>query len=269
MTKAAHILLLADLHCGSVFGTWVPGFQHSDGEHKLTGFQQWLYQNFNSMVGALPKLDGVVCNGDTIDGKNPYSGGRYCITPEPADQAAAAIELLKPLRKKTKWMRLVDGTDCHDDTAGGALDVIGAELKCDKWAPGNHYSAQVLSFDWRGKVFNIQHHTGNGLLYISGEISKKHMMASIAESDNNLPRADLIATAHIHSASGGWSGGGRYVVVQPCWAGPTNHAIKVMGVQRAYALLTVGAVLVTVDDLGMAVKLIRYPLPPLSVEKIE
>jgi hypothetical protein len=266
--KDGHILLLADLHCGSVGGLWPKDFKHSDGEHKLTDFQLWLLGNFNGMAESLPKLDGVILDGDTIDGKNPYSGGRFCITPEPADQAGAAIEVLRPLRKKAKWMRLVDGTDCHDDLAGGSLDLIGSELKCDKWASGGHYSGQILSFEWRGKTFNIQHHTGTGLLYITGQISKTHMMAAVAESDNNLPRADLIATAHIHSAGGGWTGGGRHVVVLPCWSGPTSHAVKVMGVQRAYATLTIGGVLVTVNDSGMGVRLIRFPLPAMGVERL-
>ena len=268
MNKAAHLLCLADLHGGAVTGIWPKDFKHSNGEHKLTGFQEWLLSHFNSMVESLPKLDGVVLDGDTTDGKNPYSGGRFCITPEPADQATAMVEVLRTLRKKTRWMRIVDGTDCHDDLAGGSLDLIGAELKCDKWAPGNHYADQVLSFEWRGKTFNISHHTSPGMLYASSRISKTHMMAAVAERDNNLPSADLIATAHIHHSVGGWSSGGRYVCTLPAFAGPTDFAIRRFGVQQAYALLTIGAVLVTVDDLGMDAKLIRYPLPPLSVEKI-
>jgi hypothetical protein len=268
LSKDGHILLLADLHLGSVFAIWPRGYKHSDGEHKLNDFQSWLLNTFNGMVDSLPRLDGVVIDGDTIDGKNPYSQGRFCVTPEPADQAGASIDLLRPLRKITQWMRLVDGTDVHDDLAGGALDVIGSELKCDKWAPGGHYSAQVLSFDWRGKNFNIQHHTGTGLLYITGQVSKTSMMAAVATRDNNLPDADLIATAHIHSAGGGWTGGGKHVVVLPCWSGPTSHAIKVMGVQRAYATLTIGGVLVTMSKTGMGVKLIRFPLPPMEVEKL-
>lgn len=247
MKKAAHGLLLADTHVGSQFGLWPRGHQHSGGTHQLTSYQERLLTWFESVVHDVPRLDFVIVNGDLIDGENPVTSGRCCITSDPADQAQAAVALLAPLRKKTKSIYLVRGTPYHEGASHEGLEFVGSELKCERWGAGNRYSDLVLERNWRGHVLNVTHHGPTNFVYPAGALNRMAMFAALAEIRKHAPHAEVIVRAHSHQ-DGMLRDHGQWLISQPSWCYVTPYGIKRMEYYRAYATSAVGAVLLTERD---------------------
>jgi hypothetical protein len=247
--KDAHILALADLHVGSHFGLWPLGFTVQGRSSTLPKWQTWLTQQFNEMVERLPRLYAVIINGDLLDGENPATKGKFTVTPDPAEQALAAIELLKPLRKKCQHLFLIHGTPYHEGDTGAGLEHIGAELRAEKWAE-ERYTAQVLERSWCGKTINATHHMSTGFIYPLGGANRTVMHMALAEVNKNANHADVILRAHTHT-DGMAQVGDTWVVFQPCFCFTTGYAIKRMEYYRATASNSLGAVLLTGNEFGI------------------
>jgi hypothetical protein len=252
---------------GSTLALWPRNHQHSGGEHKLAGYQEWLLDKFNGMVEGLPRLDAVIINGDLLDGENQRQSGRGCITSDPADQAAAAIALLQPLRKKCRRIFLVRGTAYHEGASHEGLEYVGSELKCERWGAGNRYSDLVLERSWRGHLINATHHMTGGMIYPLGGANRTAMFAAIAEADKGVPRADIIVRAHTHTDGVGFVNG-RWIIFLPCWSFVTPYAIKRFEYYRAMSTNALGAVLLS-DDGNLSVKPIRFVPPKGEVKDID
>jgi len=264
--KTSHLLLISDLHVGSTFSLWPRNHQHTGGEHKLAGYQEWLLDRFNEMVEGLPRLDAVIINGDLLDGENEKQSGRGCITSDPADQAAAAIVILSALRKKSRHIFLVRGTPYHEGASHEGLEYVGSELKCERWGAANRYSDQVLERRWQGHVINATHHQTTGFIYQLGAASRTAMFAAIAEADKGAVRADIIVRSHTHTDGLGFVNG-RWIIMLPCWSFTTPYAIRKMEYYRAVATNALGAVLLS-DDGNLSVKPIRYVPPTMEVTNL-
>ncbi len=261
--KDTHILCLADLHCGSHFGIWRLGFTIQGRSSTLPDWQKWLTEQFNKMVEGLPKLYAVIINGDTLDGENPATKGKFTVTPDPAEQALAAIELLKPLRKKCKHMFLIYGTPFHEGDTGAQLEHIGAELKADKWA-GERYAGPVLERSWCNRVINATHHMAGGFIYPLGGANRTVMHMALAEVNKNANHADVILRAHTHT-DGIAQVGDVWVVFQPCFCFTTPYAIKRFEYYRAVATNSLGAILLTGNDYGITPTKITIKPPRTEV----
>jgi hypothetical protein len=259
LSKDGHILCLADLHVGSHFGAWPIGFTLQGRSAILPTWQTWLTTQFNDMVANLPKLYAVIINGDLIDGENPTTRGKFTVSPDPADQAFAAIELLKTLRKITQHLFIVHGTPFHEGDSGQSLEHIGAELKADKWCDGK-YCGQVLERSWYDKVINATHHMTSGFIYPLGGASRTFMHMAVAEVTRNANHADVILRAHNHHADMAQING-TWVIFQPGFCFTTPYAIKRLELYRATASNSLGAVLLTGNKFGITPTMIDI-IPP-------
>jgi hypothetical protein len=260
MGKTESILLCSDLHCGSSLALWPRNHRHTDGVHQLASYQEWLLDRWNEMVEGLPRLDAVIINGDLLDGENNKGSGRGCITSDPADQAQAAVVLLSALRKKCRQMWLTRGTPYHEGASHEGLELVGSELKCERWGAGNRYSDLVLERSWRGHIINATHHQTTGFIWALGAASRMAAFASVAEADKGLPRADVIVRSHTHTDGIAFVNG-RWVIMTPCWSFVTPYAIKKQEYYRATATNALGAVLLTDTDGTLSVKPLRYVIP--------
>lgn len=98
------LLVVSDLHCGSIYGLLPPGFTTSDGRVvSPNAGQAYLWSCWSTLaeyVGKL-KIAGVIVNGDVVDGRQQAQRGTELCLPMIEDQAAAAEACLKFLRKHT------------------------------------------------------------------------------------------------------------------------------------------------------------------------
>lgn len=218
-------------------------------------------------MADLPRLDAVIINGDLLDGENVQGAGRGCITSDPADQARAAVVLLTPLRKKCQKMYLVRGTPYHEGASHEGLELVGSELKCEKWGAAGRYSDLVLERTWRGHTINATHHQTTGFIWALGAASRMAAFASVAEADKGIPRADIVVRSHTHTDGIAFVNG-RWVILTPCWSFVTPYAIKKQEYYRATATNALGAVVVTDDAGTLSVKPIRYVIPQGEVKAL-
>lgn len=130
------ILTLADLHTGSAFAAFPPGFELSTGAiANLNQGQVYLNKVLAGVLAQLPdKLDAIILLGDMIDGENYKESGRYLTEGDPVFQARAAKKLLEPFLKlltPSKKVFMLSGSRYHVGSAASHEehlgDLIGAE----------------------------------------------------------------------------------------------------------------------------------------------
>ncbi len=260
-----HLLALADLHAGSRFGLWPSEFTLEDGgKTEQNKFQKWLWEKWQEMITALPnRVDACIVNGDAIDGEARPDGGRFSITTNMADQARGAAACLRLLRPKIKTFFLTRGTPFHEGAASEAVEILGAEIKAEKWSEGR-YAGQVLERSWHGLTLNIAHHQTAGWIYPAGSGDRISMFSAIGEGIGKLPHADIIIRAHLHQLRI-VRAYGRWVILLPAWEVTTPYALKRMEPTRATVAADIGAVLLSVDRGQVSIKTLEFILPPGEV----
>jgi hypothetical protein len=134
-------LAISDLHVGSAFALFPQGFSGSTGaECQLNSGQEYLLSCYMHMLRQIPDdLDGIFMLGDMVDGGNPKSGARYLTEVDPAYQADAAVELLRPLVDKLVPGGLIlglSGSGYHGGVVGEYEELLY-----------RHFNAKRDSFD--------------------------------------------------------------------------------------------------------------------------
>jgi hypothetical protein len=99
-TKIKRILVISDLHIGSIYGLLPPKFITSDErEISQNVGQKYLWECWKHMAGNVGKVDALIVNGDTIDGEQrKQRGTELCLT-RMEDQSEAAVMALQYLIK--------------------------------------------------------------------------------------------------------------------------------------------------------------------------
>ena len=96
-----NILVIGDIHVGSIYGLLPPDFVSSDGSEKPQNEgQKYLWECWQDMKRRTAKfaIDTVIVNGDLIEGKQPKQKCSELTLVAPNDQEAAAVFLMRDLR---------------------------------------------------------------------------------------------------------------------------------------------------------------------------
>lgn len=200
------LLCLSDIHPGSTDGLLPPNFNSEDG--RLVGQnigQKYTWECWQHMIewAAAKKPDGIVINGDVVEGKQfKGHGGELCL-PRVIDQEQASIEILTPLFSacKPKKVYFVKGTFYHDDEMGRSVDNIAHHFKTEKYEGLGigRYAREVLDLNVEGVLCDFSHGISvSGGLYRAVALDREMLWATLAEKMNQTPRADVIVRAHAH-----------------------------------------------------------------------
>ena len=134
------------------------------------------------MLANLPKLTGVILNGDLCDGPNKKGAGRGLWTTDLRTQVAACIDLLKPLKSRMKHPTNFYGTlgsEYHtvDDRPLDQAVVEGL---------GGHHQAEQIIPMLGGEFRTHAHHYISGSLgnwtYLPTAPSRDHMLIEIGRA---------------------------------------------------------------------------------------
>jgi len=202
MTK--YILALADAHCGHLVGLTPPRWQlktiarTKTKRNKYYKVQKSLWKAFDNIVQSLPMLDGLIINGDMIDGKGQKSGGAELITSLMQEQADMACDVIDhiTLNKCRKGYKIFGtfGTPYHTSPFGDQWENYIAS-KCQFDSIGAHEWIDV-----EGVIFDFKHHLGS-----SSVPHGRHTAAAKAGLWNDLwaiegmqPKANIILRSHVH-----------------------------------------------------------------------
>ncbi len=278
------ILVLSDLHCGSIFGLLPPGVATSDGRvTTLNAPQEYLWWRWDV---SLPQelrtrhIDYVVVNGDVIDGRQDKRMGTELALPVFADQAAAAEIALRQLRKKAglesaQWL-FIQGTEYHDGCSGREVEVVARALSAARYTGlgVGYMSHEVLDLEPIGTntIINFAHGTSVATgFYRTTPADREGIWSALAGKEGKMPKADAVVRAHAHNfvhvehAS-------KHIVIGPCWQLQTRYMRR----HSVYRMIPdIGVFLLHVDGKAkldgrdpIRVEKILYDLPPMETVKL-
>jgi hypothetical protein len=172
------------------------------------------------------------------------------------EQANAAAELLRPLRKKAKRLWLLKGTAYHEGTSHAALEQLGKELDAEIWSPGRRVGYSGY-FDWHGLTFCFAHHQTSGWLYLAGGADRTALLHQAAVAQGKAEPADVIVRSHLHTKRIVFAHD-MWVVQTPGWTVVYPWLEKVSEHSRALEKNDIGGIVATLTDGALSFKSYDY-----------
>ena len=261
------VLVVSDLHCGSVFGLLPPNFETSSGAHLAqNASQRYLWECWMDMVewAARMPVVALIVNGDMIDGRQDKQHGSELALPLPGDQGQAAIQALTVLRKRlplSHKLFILQGTEYHDGLAGKEADTVAQLLGATQYRGlgTGRYTREVLDLDIDGVAINFAHHVGTTMgMYRGTAIDKESLFATLAAREGKHIRCDALIRAHAHHFVHEELPH-KHGVIGPCWQLQTRFMRK----KSVYRMIPdIGWVALWVDPAAK-----KAGMDPIRVEK--
>lgn len=199
--KYKRIVSIGDLHCGHKRGLTPPEWQY-DAKISDVGKAQKKYWNFYTstaeaiVTSNCGHVDGLIINGDAIDGKGNKSGSREQITTDRIEQNAMAVECIKVWNPK--WVIMTLGTRYHTGENENWEELLAKDIHHDLDVPVSISAQETLIVN--GLVFDIKHKVGRSVIPHG-----RHTAAARAALWNKYwaerkqrPKADIIIRSHAH-----------------------------------------------------------------------
>ena len=261
------ILVLSDLHVGSIFSVWHPEYEDKQGvSYPLNQMQKMLWQYWLNMCEELKdeKPDYTILAGDIIDGVQPANYGRTTMTTDLDDQAACAVKLLQMVPLKRKEYFVVVGTDYHEAKYNDVHYQICMNLNNDDryfWLDTMGY---IQEEDY---VINVAHGSSASFIYPETVQAREWQFMLSAAELHKIDRAcDLIIRGHLHIYSLIERSGFRLkkfpkltapavtsikTMINPAFQGQTDYMRR----KSPFKLIPdIGYTKVIIDDFGVHVK---------------
>ena len=219
-----NILILSDMHVGSLWGLWPPDFEADDprGDNRLkfiqNATQKKLWQHWKSMVAKVdPEI--IIFNGDLIDGQQRRSIGREVVTSRIEMQVGACIDIINTLPKVP--MYFTQGTDYHEMPDGSAAEYyIAREL-------GAEFGDDLL-IDECG----IRMHVGHPISvststwqYRTTPLARDLLLLALNTAEDKYGKVDVAIRSHAHYFCA-CSFSSQLGLITPCWQTRTPYAVK-------------------------------------------
>ena len=233
------VVILADLHCGHLYGLTPPGWQIKDGNErrdKIAVIERAMWDWYSERIDALRPVDVLICNGDMIDGKGARSGGTELITTARDEQIAIALEAIEYVNAER--IHMIYGTPYHtgteEDWESVLADVCGADIGSHDW-----YEADGVVIDCKHRVSSstIPHGRYTG--------PAREALWNTLWSERELqPKANIIIRSHVHYHvyCGDWR---KLIMTTPCM-----QAHSKFGARLCSGLIDIGFIVIDITDGG-------------------
>lgn len=187
------ILVIGDLHCGSMGGLTPPQWIISKGRNQFfSKLQEEMWENYIETLKDFGKIDVLVVNGDIIEGKGTRSGSTELLAPDMIEQTDMAIEAISHI--KADKIFFTYGTPYHTaSTSGEDFDKIVA----------NAFKSTIhdeLNLKVNDVLFNIKHKVGSSSSPYNRavNVSKHRLWDELQTIRNNDERPSIYLRSHVH-----------------------------------------------------------------------
>jgi len=189
------------MHCGHKRGLTPPEWWSASPDKDDAKRQEAYYKFYQSTAKGVVDsngghIDGLIVNGDSIDGKGSKSGAREQITTDRIEQNAMAVECIKIWNPK--WIIMSYGTPYHTGDDENWEDLLAKDLRHELDVPVSISAQETLIVN--GLVFDIKHKVGRSAIPHG-----RHTAAARAAMWNKYwaerkqrPKADIIIRSHVH-----------------------------------------------------------------------
>ena len=185
------ILVISDLHCGSVVGLTPDDYQTGDYAPEQAALWDTYCEMVDSFRNRLGDIDLLIVNGDCHDGKASRWGATDLITTKihtQIEMAAVAIDYCD-----AKKIVMTYGTPYHtgaeEDWEAFLADKVGAEIK-------NHAFIEV-----DGVNFSVKHKVGSSTIPHgrSTAVKREKLWDTLWSVEKNQnPISDILIRSHVH-----------------------------------------------------------------------
>jgi hypothetical protein len=187
------ILIIGDLHCGSMCGITPPDWFVSKGRNSFyANLQREMWDNYMEMCDSFGKVDALIVNGDVIDGKGTRSGGTEQITSDMFEQCDIAVNVLKEL--DAKQLMFTYGTPYHTASPNG--EDFDKEV-ADRM---NSPIQDELNVNVDGLMFNVKHKVGSSSSPYNRAmpVGRHRLWEAIEALRTDTKPADVYVRSHVH-----------------------------------------------------------------------
>ncbi len=205
------VLVISDLHTGSIVGLTPPDYHHLAGDSWQVVEDLW--NIYAAMVDRLKPIDVLIVNGDSIDGKSSRTGSTDVITAKIFTQIDWAAECIDYVGAKNILMTY--GTPYHvgaeEDFEAYLAAAVGAEIR-------SHCFAEI-----GGVNFSIKHKIGSSTIPHGRHTAiarEKLWDREWAETKEQHPTSNVLIRSHVHYF--GYAG-------SDSWLGITTPALQGLG----------------------------------------
>lgn len=211
-----NVILISDLHVGSVTGLLGVDFKLSEGNTvTLNDLQKELLEKWEQFKIDVGEYDTVFLLGDLICGLNKHELGKHVILPDLNEQKRAAVELLEPVCKN-KFIFGLSGSRYHGSDDFEVEKEIVESLGGEFGGP-----IATITLKGTGKRFNVRHGRGAMPEHAGTKMDKEIQTALMQERLEKIPNIDCLILAHYHIFRQYYSNG-KLFVLNGCWEAPRN-----------------------------------------------
>lgn len=196
---AKKMLIVSDLHAGSLYGLMPPHFNAKVGATEFTyqssPAQKKLWEKWVEMVKEVGQVDDVVINGDLVDGKNKKSEGKGAWSTDMNCQVDCAVGMIMMI--KAKRYHIASGSPYHQDTNIDCDELCAVRMK-DAGYDVKFGNELVINYTEEGKRYHFAHSIGvSGVMTYRTTAIAKEMMSAVLH-EKQMGKFDGIFRAHCH-----------------------------------------------------------------------
>lgn len=234
MKKPRTLVVLSDLHAGSVVAVMPPTFTTAnEQEVRQNPLQAWYWKCWLKSLEWIDEVIGddpaaLILNGDMIEGDHHRT--TEIISRNIEDHVEIARLILQPLVLRFERTFMLRGTECH---TGNVEATLGKMLGCEINPENDRRIFDRLTLDICGVRLVARHHvttTSRPWLESNGlgmELASEQLHAV----RNGEPMPRILCVAHRHVAGHVVTGDGLCLAT-PAWQGMTRHTHKVVPAAR-------------------------------------
>ena len=250
------LVLMADLHCGSVLGITDPKYFRDE----YIGFQKPFYEWFCQMATKYP-AQVLICNGDAIEGKGEKSGGLELIETDRNKQVDMAEFLIRKFQPK--YVHFIRGTPYHVGRNENWEDVLANRFGVkayDEEFIENVFGDEILTM-------HCKHHIGSSKIPYGKQtsIGRDSIWNFLKAFAGIQPLAQWTIRSHVHYCVENmvvWGNKEYRCLITPCLQLPGTK----YGIQRCSGTVDVGIVVFEFFDNGTYLWHVEY-FPIQQIEK--
>jgi len=252
------ILVLADMHLGSIEGIWPPNFKLRDGRIvKLNEVQESLWESWEKFQDEIGGYDYVILNGDIIAGVIAALKGVDMVTIDMDEQRNAVYQMLNPLIED-RPVFVLTGTEAHE------LRWAKAHRQLAEMFKRGYYGYIDLDLVAGDFVINVQHGSTKAYIYQAMLAQREILFAFEAYGTEKALKPDLIVRSHIHKYIELKTEAIKYLFT-PCWQAQTPYMLF----RSKYKLQpTIGGCVIEIGK-KIHVETFSYPTPKFSISLID
>jgi len=220
------ILILSDLHVGSLWGLWPQDFTSLDTRtgdrlsYVTNKTQDLLYEHWMKMLRYIyeNKVECILFNGDICDGDQWMTKCKGLVTANLKVQSDACVELINTLPKVPKYFTL--GTKYHSIEDRPLEEYIAEKV-------GGVYGDDLI-VNAGGLRIHMAHaipNSGSSWQYWTTALARDLLLYSLHDSEEKYGKIDVAVRSHRHNFCEA-SFGSQMGIVTPCWQTRTIYAVQ-------------------------------------------